>query len=405
MNNFMKKQFYKVPLVKPSQRLQKQRQPEWKVCNVDDSEFKFGIEKEKGNVKERDWKWEYKGNKGRSNKKRKGEVKNRFQKERISYEMVKSKSIGRVIKSRECARLNKEMFKMNNNNDEEIKMVFNNVGGVRTKALKNPLELNGVAVRFNSGNVSLNENDSECECDIKECGRNDVQEEKEKSVLKYNNNESNFIDNLNRVFETSKNCNEISSNNYNNNIKLKDEDYEDIHNYISKPIDDNNKTNEYNQQEYLFDNHNHLLDSNYMNKQLNANDETYNKYKCKYDLQNSDLLSYTNYKSNFDNNIDLLTQGQIHTYNDFQPKITSNAYNTNTNNIFNSNSNTQSNSNTLQHNTDNIKNNISQTNLNDINTLLSQTATTADKLSTNLPETPFQYKYHYSGNKLIYKYN
>ena len=71
----MKKQFYKVPLVKPSQRLQKQRQPEWKVCNVDDSEFKFGIEKEKGNVKERDWKWEYKGNKGRSNKKRKGEVK------------------------------------------------------------------------------------------------------------------------------------------------------------------------------------------------------------------------------------------------------------------------------------------------------------------------------------------
>ena len=105
--------------------------------------------------------------------------------------MVKSKSIGRVIKSRECARLNKEMF--DNKDDEEIKMVFYNVGGVRTKAMKNPLELNGV--RFNSENVSVNEN--ECECDDNVC-------EKEKSVLKYNNNESNFIDNLNRVFETSK---------------------------------------------------------------------------------------------------------------------------------------------------------------------------------------------------------
>ena len=47
MNNYMKKQFYKVPLVKPSQRLQKQRQPEWKVCNIDDSEFKLGMRKGK----------------------------------------------------------------------------------------------------------------------------------------------------------------------------------------------------------------------------------------------------------------------------------------------------------------------------------------------------------------------
>ena len=99
----MKKQFYKVPLVKPSQRLQKQRQPEWKVFNVDDSEFKCGTAIRNVNVKERGCKWEYNGNsnsnsnnKGRSNnnKKGKGEVRNRFQKERISYEMVKSKSIG-----------------------------------------------------------------------------------------------------------------------------------------------------------------------------------------------------------------------------------------------------------------------------------------------------------------------
>jgi hypothetical protein len=394
----MKKQFYKVPLVKPSQRLQKQRQPEWKVFNVDDSEFKCGtaIRNVNVNVKERGCKWEYNGNsnsnsnnKGRSNnnKKGKGEVRNRFQKERISYEMVKSKSIGRVIKSRECARLNKEMF--DNKDDEEIKMVFYNVGGVRTKAMKNPLELNGV--RFNSENVSVNENENECEC---ECDDNVC--EKEKSVLKYNNNESNFIDNLNRVFETSKNYNEISCNNY-NNIKVKDEDYDDIHNYISKPIDiDNNKTNmketnEYNnKQEYLFDNNNHnhsnILDSNYMTKLSNTNDDTYNKYKY---------------------NIDSLSQGQIHTYNDFQPKITSNEYNTNNPNI-----NPQSNSNPFQqYNTSYNINDISQTNnqqpnLNDINTLLSQTATTtADKLSTNLPETSLQYKYQYSDNKLIYKYN
>ena len=392
MNNYMKKQFYKVPLVKPSQRLQKQRQPEWKVCNVDDSEFKCGIR----NVNVKECKCEYKGNsnnKGRtSNKKGKGEVRNRFQKERISYEMVKSKSIGRVIKSRECARLNKEMF--DNKDDEEIKMVFYNVGGVRTKAMKNPLELNGV--RFNSGNVSMNQNESE----------SDNVHEKEKSVLKYNNNESNFIDNLNKVFETSKNCNEVSCNNYNNNIKVKDEDYDDIHNYyISKQIDiDNNKTNmketnEYNnKQEYVFDNDNYnnsnLLDSNYMTKLSNINDDTYNKYK------NNDLLpSYTKY------NFDSLSQGQIHTYNDFQPKITSNEYNTN-----NPNLNHPSNSNPFQqYNTYNINDisqpNNQQPNLNDINTLLSQTATTADKLSTNLPETSLQYKYQYSGNKLIYKYN
>ena len=54
---------------------------------------------------------------------------------------------------------NKEMF--DNKDDEEIKMVFYNVGGVRTKAMKNPLELNGV--RINSGNVSVNENENECD--------------------------------------------------------------------------------------------------------------------------------------------------------------------------------------------------------------------------------------------------
>ena len=403
----MKKQFYKVPLVKPSQRLQKQRQPEWKVCNFDDSEFKCGTGIR--NVNNKGCKWEYKSNsnnKGRTNKKGKGEVRNRFQKERISYEMVKSKSIGRVIKSRECARLNKEMF--DNKDDEEIKMVFYNVGGVRTKAMKNPLELNGV--RINSGNVSVNENENECD---------DVLE-KEKSVLKYNNNESNFIDNLNRVFETSKNGNEVSCNNY-NNIKVKDEDYDDIHNYMSKPIDIDNNNNdntnmkdihEYNKQEYVFDNDNdnnynpsNLLDSNYVTKLSNINDDTYNKYK--YNLQHNDLQSYTKYN----NNIDSLSQGQIHTYNDFQPKITSNEYNTNNTdypNIFNSTPNPQGNSNPFQqYNPYNINNNnnISQTNLNDINTLLSQTATTADKLSTNLPETSLQYKYQYSGNKLIYKYN
>jgi hypothetical protein len=124
-----------------------------------------------------------------------------------------------------------------------------------------------------------------------------------------------------------------------------------------------------------------------MTKLSNTNDDTYNKYKY---------------------NIDSLSQGQIHTYNDFQPKITSNEYNTNNPNI-----NPQSNSNPFQqyNNTSYNINDISQPNnqqpnLNDINTLLSQTATTtADKLSTNLPETSLQYKYQYSDNKLIYKYN
>lgn len=164
MNNYTKKQFYKPPKVKPSERLQQQKLPEWNSLQNDENKYKLSktaqlrkalnaVSKNLDSAK-RDWRENLQQIQTEQKLQKKSEIvpRHRFQKDEIKYNKVKSMSANRIRKNKDNTNIPRGII--SNDKEEEIKMMFNDIQICGTKATKNPLELHGVS-HNNIGNADV----------------------------------------------------------------------------------------------------------------------------------------------------------------------------------------------------------------------------------------------------------